>query len=119
MAVVDANNKFIVVDIGSYGKEGDAGIFPKSNLGKLISTGKFKFPEPRCLLNTDIVLPHVLIGDEAFKLTNTMMRPYPRDQSKADLTKAIFNYRLSRARRMSENAFGIMCQRYVPERKCN
>lgn len=110
LAVVDANNKFIVVDIGSYGKEGDAGIFPKSNLGKLISTGQFKFPEPRCLPNTDMVLPHVFVGDEAFKLTNTMMRPYPRDQSKADVTKAIFNYRLSRARRTTENTFGIMCQ---------
>lgn len=98
LAVVDTNNKFIIVDIGSYGKEGDAGILPKSNLGKLISTGQFKFPEPRCLPNTDIVLPHVFVGDEAFKLTNTMMRPYPRDQSKADVTKAIFNYRLSRAR---------------------
>jgi len=70
------NNKFIVVDIGSYRKEGDAGIFPKSNLGKLISTGQFKFPEPRCLLNTNIVLPRVFVDDEAFKLTNTTMRPY-------------------------------------------
>lgn len=39
-----------------------------------------------------------------------MIRPYPRDQSKADVTKAIFNYRLSRARRTTENTFGIMCQ---------
>lgn len=110
LAVVDANYKFILVDIGSYGKEGDAGIFPKSNFGKLISAGQFKFPEPRCLPFTDIVLPHVFVGDEAFKMTDTMMRPYPRDQSKSDVTKAIFNYRLSRARRTTENAFGIMCQ---------
>jgi len=46
LALVDANNKFLVVDIGSYGKEGDAGIFPKSNFGKSISTEVFKFPEP-------------------------------------------------------------------------
>lgn len=110
LALVDAHNKFLVVDIGSYGKEGDAGIFPKSNLGKSISTGEFKFPEPKCLPNTDIVLPHVFLGDEAFKLTETMMRPYPRNQSTSDPTKAIFNYRLSRARRTTENTFGIMCQ---------
>ncbi|XP_060859640.1 uncharacterized protein LOC132951195 [Metopolophium dirhodum] len=110
LALVDANNKFLVVDIGSYGKEGDAGIFPKSNLGKSISTGEFKFPEPKCLPNTDVVLPHVFVGDEAFKLTETMMRPYPRNQSKLDPKKAIFNYRLSRARRTTENTFGIMCQ---------
>lgn len=110
LALVDANNKFLVVDIGAYGKEGDAGIFPKSNLGQSISTGEFKFPEPKCLPNTDVVLPHVFVGDEAFKLTETMMRPYPRNQSKSDPKKAIFNYRLSRARRTTENTFGIMCQ---------
>ena len=112
LALCDANYKFLVVDIGSYGKEGDAGIFSKSNLGKLISTGKFKFPDPECLPNTDIVVPHVFVGDEAFKLTETMMRPYPRNQSKTDQTKAIFNYRLSRARRTTENTFGIMCQNF-------
>lgn len=99
-----------MVDIGSYGKEGDAGIFPKSNFSKSISTGVFKFPEPKCLPNTDVVLPHVFVGDEAFKLTESLMRPYPRNQSKSDPKKAIFNYRLSRARRTTENTFGIMCQ---------
>jgi len=62
LAVIDYTNKFMVVDIGSYGKEYDAGIFPKSNLGKLISNGQFKFPEPRCLPNTNILLPHVFIA---------------------------------------------------------
>jgi len=33
LAMVDANYKFIVVDIGSFGKEGDSGIFLKSNMG--------------------------------------------------------------------------------------
>ncbi|KAJ8928118.1 hypothetical protein NQ314_019344 [Rhamnusium bicolor] len=32
LALVDANYKFINVDIGSYGKEGDAGIFAKSQI---------------------------------------------------------------------------------------
>lgn len=32
LAIVDANCKFIYVDIGSYGKEGDNGIFTKSKI---------------------------------------------------------------------------------------
>lgn len=41
-----------------------------------------------------------------------MLKPYPRDQSGHDRTKAIFNYRLSRARRIVENAFGLLTQHF-------
>lgn len=36
LAIVDANYKFIAIDVGSYEKEGDSGIFRKSTLGKKI-----------------------------------------------------------------------------------
>lgn len=40
------------------------------------------------------------------------MKPYPRNQSSVDHSKAIFNYRLSRARRIVENAFGLLTQSF-------
>jgi len=49
------------------------------------------------------------LEDEAFKLTTTLMRPYPHGQEKADTDTAIYNYRHCLAR-TSENAFGILCQ---------
>ncbi|KAG8224438.1 hypothetical protein J437_LFUL001391 [Ladona fulva] len=62
------------------------------------------------LPGTEKVLPYVIVSDEAFKLTVNIMRPYSKEQSSTDLQKAVYNYRHSRARRTSENAFGILCQ---------
>lgn len=55
--MVDANCKFIVIDVGSYGKEGDAGIFKKSKMGMLVKT-KTIFPPPKNLPHSKILLPH-------------------------------------------------------------
>lgn len=44
LAIVDANYKFIAVDVGSYGKEGDSGIFKKSVMEKTIICGQFNVP---------------------------------------------------------------------------
>lgn len=110
LAMVDANYKFIAVDVGSYGREGDSGIFLKSTMGKKILDGSFGFPEVKKLPGSEKVLPHVIVGDEAFRLHTNIMKPYTRQASRDDKSKAIFNYRLSRARRVTENAFGLLSQ---------
>ncbi|GFX07295.1 protein ALP1-like [Trichonephila clavipes] len=109
LAVVDADCKFTAVDVGSYGREGDAGIYLKSEIGRRIKNNTFNVPPPKALPGTDTVIPHVIVGDEAFALHQNLMKPYPRQQSLHDASKAIYNYRLSRARRTTENAFGILC----------
>ena len=43
LALVDADYKFIAIDAGSYGKEGDSGIFEKSVMGQQIRTGNIQF----------------------------------------------------------------------------
>lgn len=77
-------------------------------MGKMINEGSFNIPPAAALPSTSVVLPRVILGDEAFALTNTMMKPYPRAQSLLDKSKAIYNYRHCRARRTTENVFGIM-----------
>nr|CAI5847063.1 unnamed protein product [Callosobruchus analis] len=94
LALVDADNKFVAVDIGSYGRE-EMQILKK----------EFPIPPPQPLPGMNILVPHVILGDEAFALHEHLMKPYPRNQSVTDKTKAIYNYRLSRARRTTGLAF--------------
>nr|CAH7733261.1 unnamed protein product [Callosobruchus chinensis] len=49
-------------------------------------------------------------SDEAFPLNNNFMKPYPR--SNLNTQRRIFNYRLSRSRRVVECAFGILSNKW-------
>lgn len=77
-------------------------------MGKLINSGNFNIPPSAVIPGTNVEVPNVILGDEAFALTNSMMKPYPRAQSLYGQSKAIYNYRHSRARRTTENAFGLL-----------
>ncbi|KAJ8968228.1 hypothetical protein NQ314_002396 [Rhamnusium bicolor] len=112
MALVDANYRIIIADVGAYGKNSDGGIFSNSVMGQALLNGKLSIPSNKTLPGTNITLPHVIVGDESFPLNKNIMRPYPRIQTRHDETKAIFNYRLSRARRLTENVFGILTQKF-------
>ncbi|KAJ8050277.1 hypothetical protein HOLleu_03415 [Holothuria leucospilota] len=62
------------------------------------------------LSETGSQLPFVIVGDEAFPLKPYLMKPYAARIFNQE--RRIFNYRLSRARRVSENAFGILASRF-------
>ncbi|CAG2247311.1 unnamed protein product [Mytilus edulis] len=110
LAVCDADYNFTMIDVGCPGRFSDGGIFSNSKIGQRSENEELNIPAPCCLSGTDNTCPYVFVGDEAFPLKQYMMRPYPRTQ--LDYTKRIFNYRLSRARRVIENAFGILASRW-------
>lgn len=68
------------------------------------------FQKKKKLPGSDRVLPHVILGDEAFRLHPNIMKPYTQQSARQHKSKAVFNYRLSRARRVTENAFGLLSQ---------
>lgn len=110
LALVDADYKFVTVDIGAYGKNSDGAIFRDSQLGKSLYDDKLDIPPSKLLPNSNIELPHVIVADEAFPLYKHIMRPYPGTQLRQNVSNKI--YRHSRARRVSENAFGILAKKF-------
>lgn len=108
LAIVDSNYCFTYIDVGSYGKESDSTVFRKCSFFTKMEEGTLNIPIPERVAG--IPLPYVFVGDEAFGLTNNLMRPYPAKS----LTKKrrIFNYRLSRARGKVECSFGILSNKW-------
>ncbi len=100
----------MVADIGAPGSESDAGIFAQSAFAKRIEEKSLQIPLNGKLGSTETEVPHVIVGDEAFPLKPWLMRPFPGRG--LDLQKKVFNYRLSRARRVVENVFGIWAARW-------
>lgn len=111
MAVADANCCFTVVDIGAEGRRSDGGILQNSELGRQLENKQLNMPKARLISDKGPKLPYVIVADEAFALTNYMLRPYPR-KNNLNTNKKVFNYRLSRARRTVECAFGILTSRW-------
>ena len=70
LAVGDADYCFTYVDVGAYGKENDSAIFKSSSFGRLIASGDLDLPAREGLSYT-------FVGDEAFQLSEQVMRPYP------------------------------------------
>ncbi|KAJ8935896.1 hypothetical protein NQ318_016229 [Aromia moschata] len=112
MAIVGPDYRFICVDIGDYGKNSDGGIFENSHMGQRFEAGLMNIPEDKPLPGQSTPCSHVLIGDEAFALKPYLMRPFPYRQSKIDTRKENYNMRLCKARRVVENAFGILVQKW-------
>lgn len=110
LAVVDAQYQFLIVDIGSKGRFSDGGILSNSVFLSRVNKKNLNIPADAPLEEGGQPFPFVFVGDEAFPLRTYLMRPYPRVQ--LDKEKRIFNYRLSLARRIVENAFGILARRW-------
>lgn len=107
-ALVDANYNFIYVDIGCQGRISDGGVFKNTTLYNKLENRTLTIPDPKVLqIPYSIEIPYMILGDKAFALNEYTMRPFDGNPE-TGTPERVFNYRHSRARRVVENAFGIL-----------
>ena len=115
MALVDSKCRFIWDTCGFPGNSHDAIIFQSTQLWSDIKEGNF-IPEIAANLN-GVLVPPLVVGDSAFSFQPWLMKPY----GNAVLTpeQRYFNYRLSRARMVTEECYGQLKGRWrILLRKC-
>nr|CAI5845427.1 unnamed protein product [Callosobruchus analis] len=105
MALVDSNYNFIYADVGCQGRISDGGVFRNSKLYEKIYEPSATIPQPS-----------PITADDTFELTTRILKPYPGVHKKGSVSR-IFNNRLSRARIIVENVFGIMTSTFRVLRK--
>lgn len=111
LALVDANYEFLVAEAGANGRVSDGGVLSNSTFYDRFKNERLRIPDSGYLHNDyPEEMPFVIVGDDAFPLQKNIMKPYSGENLSND--EVIFNYRLSRARRIVENAFGILASRF-------
>ena len=107
LALVDGQYKFRWVDAGT---ASDAQIFNACWLKRKIEDGRIGFPDPGPITQCGRHVPYFILADDAVALKTWLMKPYGRRMSTRE--ERIANYRISRGRRVVENAFGILVSRF-------
>lgn len=93
--------------MGTNGRVSDGGIIEKTSFYKKLKDNQLDLPK-----NDENVaeLNYVFVADDAFPLQEHIIKPFP--QSNLTVEQRICNYRISRARRIVENAFGILTSKF-------
>ena len=108
-AVVDHEYRFWNINVGWPGRVHDARVFTNSELFEKAQAGTLLPSSPRFIHGVNV--PLVILADPAYPLLPWLMKPYVQHGNLSVAAKN-FNYRLSRARMVVENAFGRLKGRW-------
>ena len=87
LAVVGPNYEFLYVDVGANGRMSTGGIWDRCSMKECLVSNEnpLNIPDPAPLPSQCDPVPHVLVGDDAFGMTDYLMKPFPKNR--------IYNYR--------------------------
>uniref|UniRef100_A0A1X7U837 Uncharacterized protein n=1 Tax=Amphimedon queenslandica TaxID=400682 RepID=A0A1X7U837_AMPQE len=108
--LVDCNYCFTDIYIGWPGSVHDARVFSHSKLFTLGQTGQLVLKNQSRVIH-NVVVPLHIVADPAYPLLTWVMKPFS-DNGKLSADQINFNYHLSKARVVTENAFGRMKGRW-------
>jgi hypothetical protein len=115
-AVVDAHYNSLYVNAGCQGRISDGGVFKECELHRRMENKSLNIPKPVPLPGQRTPIPYHFVADEAFPLSENIMKVYSGLHSKGTKER-IYNYKLCRARRVVKNAFGIIASIFRVLRK--
>ncbi|KAJ4426228.1 hypothetical protein ANN_27039 [Periplaneta americana] len=77
MAICDANYCFTLANAGCQGRILDGGVFRETTFFKKMDTKTLNLPSPEPLPGREVQQPYVILGDDAFALSENLMKPLP------------------------------------------
>lgn len=111
LAIADADYNFLFVDIGAYGKDGDSSILQNTEFWRRLVTNELNIPKARPLAaEMSLKVPYVFVADNAFPMNEHILKDFSNHN--LSIKQRVFNYRLHRARRYVECAFGILSNKW-------
>ena len=98
MALVDAQYRFLWTQIGDVSSSSDGQIWNHCDFRQALQDGVLGVPDADPLPGDDVNTTYYIIGDDAFSMRTWLIKPFRRRG--LDHGQQVFNYRLSRARRV-------------------
>lgn len=112
ITLVNADYKFIFADVALCGHLYREGQWEKTRFGTCVEKNSLNIPPPVSFIGTQKFIPFVFVASDPFPLRPYIMKPYPIVGEYLEDARRLFNYRISRAYRVSENAYGILLNRF-------
>ena len=111
LVVAGPDYECLYVDVGTYGRNPDEHAWSRCSLKMELENpdNPLNIPADEPLPGSSKPVPFVLTGDEAFPLSEHMLKPYPNRNLSVE--QRVANKRISRGRRISENLLGILVNR--------
>ncbi|XP_036319959.1 uncharacterized protein LOC118734340 [Rhagoletis pomonella] len=82
MAMVDADYKFLFVEVGAYGRESDGGVFARCPLSAALADNSINFPTPRPLPHEADPMPFAITSKKCSrKCVRHMCIAFPNSQT--------------------------------------